>query len=99
MTLTTAGTALNAPPPPLGRLPLAIALLLPVFAARRMRRRLRRPFLGMALFAALSLATVAGLSGCSGAGLFASRKVAYSITVTATEGTVQRSTEVPLAIQ
>jgi hypothetical protein len=65
------------------------------------RRRWRHipPFLGVALLAVLSLAAVAGLSGCSGAGLFAARKVPYSITVTATEGTLQRSTQVPLAIQ
>jgi hypothetical protein len=101
MTVATAMTALNASPTLFGRLSLTIGLLLPLFAARRGRRRLRQicPFLGVALFATLSLAAVAGLSGCSGAGLFASRKVSYSITVTATEGTVQRSTEVPLAIQ
>ena len=102
MTVKTAATALNAPPPsPFERLPLALGLLLPLFGARAVRRRLRHipPFLGVALFAALSLAAVAGLSGCSGAGLFAARKVPYSITVTATEGTVQRTVEVPLAIQ
>jgi hypothetical protein len=65
------------------------------------RRRLRQipPFLAVALLAALSLTAVAGLSGCSGAGLFAARKASYPITVTATEGTVQRSAEVTLAIQ
>ncbi len=102
MTVKTATTALNEPPPsPFERVPLALGLLLPLFGTKAVRRRLRRipPFLGMALFAALSLTAVAGLSGCSGAGLFAERKVPYSITVTATEGTVQRSTEVPLAIQ
>jgi hypothetical protein len=102
MTVTTASTALNEPPqPPFGRLPLTLGLLLPLFGAARMGRRLRQipPFLAMALLAALSLAAVAGLSGCSGAGLFAARKVPYSITVTGTEGTVQRSTTVPLAIQ
>ena len=100
MTVVTAGTAFNVPPPsPFGRLPLALGLLLPLFSARRVRRRLRPPLLSAALFAALSLAAVAGLSGCSGAGLFAARKVPYSITVTATEGTVQRTVEVSLAIQ
>jgi len=83
------------------RLPLALGILLPLLGTRRVRRRLRQipPYLGVALFAVLSLAAVAGLSGCSGAGLFAARKVPYTITVTATEGTVQRSTEVALAIQ
>jgi hypothetical protein len=101
MTVTTANTALNAPPAsPFHRLPLALGLLLPLFGARSVRRRLRKipPFLGVALLAVLSLTAVAGLSGCSGAGLFAERKVPYTITVTATEGTLQRSTTVPLAI-
>ena len=55
--------------------------------------------LPLLLLAILSLSAIAGLSGCSGAGLFAARKVAYSVTVTASEGTLQRSAEVPLAIQ
>jgi Bacterial Ig-like domain (group 3)/FG-GAP-like repeat len=102
MTVATAATALNAPPPSLfERVPFALGLLLPLFGAARVRRRLRKisPFLGVMLLAALSLAAVASLSGCSGAGLFAARKIPYSITVTATEGTLQRSTTVPLAIQ
>jgi len=102
MTVTTATTALNGPPPsPFKRLPLALGLLLPLLGVRAVRRRLRRipPLLSVALFAALSLAATAGLNGCSGAGLFAARKVPYSITVTATEGTVQRTTGVPLGIQ
>jgi hypothetical protein len=101
MTVTTATTALNAPPSPFERLPLALGLLLPLFGVKAVRRRLLQipPFLPVALFAALSLTAVAGLNGCSGAGLFAARKVPYSITVTATEGTVQRTTGVPLGIQ
>jgi hypothetical protein len=102
MTVETAKTASNAPPrSPFERLPLVLGLLLPLIGVARVRRRLSRipSFLGVALLAALSLTAVAGLSGCSGAGLFAARKVPYSITVTATEGTLQRSTEVPLAIQ
>jgi hypothetical protein len=101
MTVTTAASASNAPPSPFGRLPLALGLLLPLLGSKAMRRRMRNipPLLGVALLAVLSLAAVAGLSGCSGAGLFAARKVPYTITVTATEGTLQRSTTVPLAIQ
>jgi Bacterial Ig-like domain (group 3)/FG-GAP-like repeat len=102
MTVETAGSASNTPPAsPFGRLSLALGLLLPLLGTKAMRGRLRKIplFLGVVLLAALSLAAVAGLSGCSGAGLFAARKVPYSITVTATEGTVQRSTQVPLAIQ
>ena len=103
MTVTTATTALNGPSSssPFERLPLALGLLLPLLGTRAVRRRLRQlpPFLAVALLAALSLTAVAGLNGCSGAGLFAARKVPYSITVTATEGTVQRTTGVPLGIQ
>jgi hypothetical protein len=106
MTVETSATALNAPPPsPYRRLPLALGLLLPLFGAPRVRRRLRQipVLLAVLLLAALSLIAVAGLSGCSGAGLFAARKVLYPITVTATEGnssgTLQRSTSVPIAIQ
>jgi hypothetical protein len=101
MTVTTASTALSKPPAsPFNRVPLALGVLLPLFGVRSVRRRLRKipPFLGVALLATMSLAAVAGLSGCSGAGLFAERKVPYTITVTATEGTLQRSTTVPLAI-
>jgi Bacterial Ig-like domain (group 3)/FG-GAP-like repeat len=102
MTVTTSTTSFSAPPPsPFERLPLALGLLLPLFGSKAMRRRMRKipPLLSVALLAVLSLTAVAGLSGCSGAGLFAARKVPYSITVTATEGTLQRSTTVPLAIQ
>jgi hypothetical protein len=102
MTVKTAATALNEPQPsPFGRVPFTLALLLPLLGTKAVRRRLRQipPSLGVALFAALTLAAVLGLSGCSGAGLFAAKKVPYSITVTATEGTVQRTVEVPLAIQ
>ena len=101
MTVTTATTSFNTPPSPFERLPLALGLLLPLFGSKRMRTRMRKipPLLGVALLAVLGLAAVAGLSGCSGAGLFAAKKVPYAITVTATEGTLQRSTTVPLAIQ
>jgi hypothetical protein len=101
MTVTTASTASSTPPSsPFNRVPLALGLLLPLFGIRSVRTRLRKipPFLGVALLAALSLTAIAGLSGCSGAGLFAARKAPYTITVTATEGTLQRSTTVPLAI-
>jgi hypothetical protein len=91
---TAATTASNRPP-----VALALGLLLPIFGAIRFRRRLRSGMLPLLLLACVSLSAVAGLSGCAGAGLFAARKVPYTITVTATEGTLQRSTEVPLAIQ
>jgi hypothetical protein len=98
-TVKSASTTL--PASPFGRLPLALGLLLPLFGVKAVRRRLGQlpPILSVVLLAGLSLAAVAGLSGCSGAGFFAAKKVPYSITVTATEGTVQRSTQVPLTIQ
>jgi hypothetical protein len=102
MTVKTSTTASNEQPSsPFERVPLALGLLLPLLGTKAVRRRLRQipPSLGVALFAVLTLAAMAGLSGCSGAGLFAARKVPYSITVTATEGTVQRTVEVPLEIQ
>ncbi len=106
MTIETSKTALNTPPrSPYERLPLVLGLLLPLFGVSRVRRRLRHipRALGVLLLVSLSLTAVGGLSGCSGAGLFAARKVPYSITVTVSEGnasgTLQRSTSVPLAIQ
>ena len=101
MTVTTSAIAANSTSPtPFARLPLALGLLLPFFCARRIKKRLRKlpQRLGLMLLAMLGLAVAAGLSGCSGAGLFATRKMPYAITVTATEGTVSRSTQVPLAI-
>ena len=102
MTVETAKSAQNAPPnSPFGRLPLALGLLLPLFGATAARKRLRGlpPMLAVVLMAGISLAAIAGLSGCSGAGFFAQKKVPYPITVIATEGTVQRTTQVPLTIQ
>jgi len=102
MTVTTVKAASTAPPPsPFGRMPLALGLLLPLFGVKTVRRRLQQlpPFLAVAFLTGLSLAAMAGLSGCSGAGFFAEPKVPYPITVTATEGTVQRLTQVPLTIQ
>lgn len=102
MTVETAKSALNeAPPSPFEPLPLALGLLLPLFGSKAVRKRLRQcpHSLGALVLAVLSLAAIVGLSGCAGAGLFAARKVPFAITVTATEGTLQRSTKVPLAIQ
>ena len=100
MTVTTDKNALSeAPPGPFERLPLALGILLPLCGAVRTKKRM----MGMMLMGLLGLAAVVGLNGCSGAGLFAAKKVPYAITVTANEGnasgTLQRSTQVPLAIQ
>jgi hypothetical protein len=99
LTIKTAGATASNSPPISQHLPLALGLLLPIFGAIRFRRRLRGGMLPLLLLAGLSLPAVVGLSGCSGAGLFAARKVGYTVTVNATEGTPQRSIEVPLAIQ
>ena len=107
MTVHTALTSRNEPPAsPFDRLPLALGFLLPLLGARAFRRRLQKgsSILLALLLGAVSLATVAGLSGCAGAGLFAARKIPYPITVIATEasatyGSLSRTTEVPLAIQ
>ncbi len=102
LTVVTANTALNEPPPsPYQRLPLALALLLPLFGVPGIRRCMYKmpPVLGGLVLAALSLTAIAGLSGCSDAGIFAARKVPYAIGVTAIEETLQRSTSVPLAVQ
>jgi hypothetical protein len=103
MTVETSKTALNAAPPfPFQRLPLALGLLLPLITVRKRWRQIPTA-LGVLLLAALSVMAMVGLNGCSDAGLFAARKVPYSITVTASEGnsngSLQRSTKVPLAIQ
>ena len=100
MTVTTSKLALNEPPPgPFGRLPLALGILLPLCGVVRMRKRM----LGMMFIGLLGLGALVSLNGCSGAGLFAAKKVPYAITVIANEGnasgTLQRSTQVPLAIQ
>jgi hypothetical protein len=99
LTIKTAGATASNQPPASQRLPLTLGLLLPIFGAIGFRKRLRGGMLPLLLLVGLSLSAVAGLSGCSGAGLFAARKVGYTVTVTATEGTLQRSIEVPLAIQ
>jgi hypothetical protein len=78
---------------------LALVLLVPLLGVVRFRRRLRSGMLPALLLVFLSLSAVAGLSGCSGSGLYAAKRYNYTITVTATEGSLQRSSEVPLAVQ
>jgi hypothetical protein len=101
LTVTTAGSAALSPPvsPPFPRLALALGLLLPLSGALRASRRMRWNMLSVLLFQAVILSAVMGLSGCSGAGIFAEKKISYAITVTATSDTLQRSSTVPLVIQ
>ena len=101
VTLTLQRATSTLAPSPFDRLPLALGFLLPLLGVRKMRRRLQKlpAYLGVLALAALSLGAVSGLSGCSGAGLFAARKIPYVVTVIATEGTVQRFVQVPIDIQ
>jgi sugar lactone lactonase YvrE len=80
--------------------PLCLAMLLPIFGFRRVRRALRQ--YPMVLLLLVALAGFAGLSACSGkpGGYFgASGAYDYSVTVTATNADgVSHSTSVTLAV-
>jgi hypothetical protein len=76
--------------------PLLLGMLLPLFGFRGVRRRLRLPAL---LFTALaSLGVAVAISGCGG-GFFGQASRTYPITVTATSGALQHSTNVDLTVQ
>jgi sugar lactone lactonase YvrE len=82
---------------------LAFGLLLPLFGAKSVRRRLKampKP-LAMILFAVLSMGTMVGLSGCGGGGYFGATSTSgkYTITVTATSADLVRTSTVQLTIQ
>jgi hypothetical protein len=83
-------------PGPLGRLPVALGLLLPLLAFRRSARRASR-FL---LLTILALVASAGIAGCSHfssqfSGTF-TQSGSYTVTVTATAGTEIQSTTLTL---
>ncbi len=82
---------------------LAFSFFLPLLGISSVRRRLKtlpRP-LSAVLVALVSLATVAGLSGCGAGGFFGTTASSgkYTITVTATSGSLVRSSTVTLTIQ
>jgi DNA-binding beta-propeller fold protein YncE len=82
---------------------LAFGLLLPLFGAKTIRRRLKAmpgP-LAVILFAALCVGLMAGLTGCGGGGFYGptSNSGSYTITVTATSANLVRTTTVQLTIQ
>ena len=79
---------------------LATLLLLPLFALRRVRRKLARMPVGLRalLLCALGLGMVLPLTGCGG-GFFGPTAHSSTLTVTGTSGVVQHSTTVTLTIQ
>jgi hypothetical protein len=88
---------------PRGLTALAFGLLLPLFGAKRVRRRLKalpRP-LTVLLFTVLSLGAMAGMTGCGAGGYFGATAASgkYTITVTATSADLVRTSTVQLTIQ
>lgn len=74
-------------------------ILLPWALQRRLRRAQRR-LLGLLLFVLSGLAAIGTLSGCgSGNGLFGQVPASYTITVTATSGSITHSTNVSLNVE
>ena len=82
--------------------PVALALLLLPFAggARRAGRTLGRA-ISILLLIVAGIAATAGLSGCGapGSGFFAQAPQAYTLTVTATSGSLSRSTNLTLTVE
>src|SRR4051794_20047385 len=81
--------------------PLTLALLLlPIAGARRWRRSERKMarYVTLALLLGVTVAGSAGLSGCVGNGS-GSTQQNYTVTVTASAGTVQHVTTVTLTVQ
>jgi DNA-binding beta-propeller fold protein YncE len=82
---------------------LAFGLLLPLFGAKSVRRRLKampKP-LAMSLFAVLSTGAMVAVSGCGSGGFFGATSTSgnYTITVTATSADLVRTSTVQLTIQ
>jgi len=79
--------------------PVLLGLLLPLLGLRRRGRALQRYCL-LLIFAVLSIGAVTGLSGCgSGPGFAGQMPQSYLVTVTASSGTVQRSTTLTLTMK
>jgi hypothetical protein len=84
-----------------GWLVLAFVVLVPLSGSRRFRKQLqRRPgWMTLLLAAALSLAAVTGLSGCGSGGFFGQTNKSYTITISATSGSLVRTSTVQLNLQ
>jgi hypothetical protein len=102
--IVTSGSsaALQTLPIRRGLAPLALAfLLLPLAGTRRMRREGRRfgRFLSLLLLAVAGVAPTTALSGC-GSSMYRQQTTSqnYTITLTATSGTVQQSSTVTLTL-
>ena len=73
------------------------AMLFPLLGLRRVRRRLPKALLMLAITLA-SFGVMAPLTGCGG-GYFGPAPTSYTLTVTGTSGTLQRSTTVTLNVR
>ena len=82
---------------------LVFGLLLPLAGAKRFRERLTKlpQMLLLLVFGGLSLGLVAGLGGCGSGGFFGSPKgqTSYTITISATSGTLVRTSTVQLNLE
>ncbi|MHB1021315.1 MAG: beta strand repeat-containing protein [Acidobacteriaceae bacterium] len=105
---TTTQTAQNvvpdvpAPRSPHSPMPIAMGfLLLPLVGLKSVRKRMKQMprMLTVIVFMALSLGAVVGLSGCGAGGFFNQKPQTYAVTVTATSGALQHSTNVTLTVE
>ena len=80
---------------------LLFGLLLPLAGAKRFRERLTKLPQMLLLFGGLSLGLVAGLGGCGSGGFLGSPQgqTNYTITITATSGTLVRTSTVQLNLE
>ena len=98
LTIQTAQSAVSSRPAPgMTKAPLLFCLLLPLLGIWRVRRFRRRFF--VLLTAVASLGISIAISGCVSGGFFSVASHTYSITVTATSGSIQHSTIVDLTVQ
>ena len=80
---------------------LLFGLLLELAGAKRFRARLTSRLLLLLLFGGLSLGLVAGLGGCGSGGFLGSPpgQTSYTITISATSGTLVRTSTVQLSLE
>jgi hypothetical protein len=99
MTIQTAkpSAALHSPWPSRSNYAVLLGVLLPLCGIRRVRRTLKRSRLFLAVVFSFGIAL--GLSGCAGDGFFNQPPQTYTITVTATSGSLQHSTTVSLTVE